>query len=128
MNESRVVSLDLGANLSKFNVSKEGIPFWDFNDPSIPEVPRDVSAATVMASALIELYSYTKEDQFLNYSEKVLKKLKSAEYILPENIKAPFIFKHSTGNLPGNSEIDVPIVYADYYYLEALLRMKNLKK
>jgi len=107
------------------NLPEDGIPYWDFNDPSIPKAPRDVSAATIMASALIELYSYTNKDQFLNYSNKVLINLKSTEYILPDNVKAPFIFMHSTGNLPADSEIDVSIVYADYYYLEAVLRKKQ---
>ncbi|WP_166963810.1 glycoside hydrolase family 88 protein [Yeosuana marina] len=110
------------------NLPEDGIPYWDFNDPSIPNVPKDVSAATIMASALIELYSYTRDDQFLNYSKKVIESLKSREYIIPEKVKAPFIFMHSTGNLPANSEIDEPIVYADYYYLESVLRMLNSQK
>ena len=109
------------------SLPEDGIPYWDFDDPKIPDAPRDVSAATVMASACLELYSITKDKFFITYADRVLKSLKSDAYVLPENNPAPFIFKHSTGNLPGNSEIDVPIVYADYYYLEALLRKKALK-
>ena len=103
------------------NLPEDGIPYWDFNDPSIPNAPRDVSSATVMASALVELYSFTKNEVYLNYSKKVLNSLNSS-YILSSEVNAPFILDHSTGNWPKNDEIDEPIVYADYYYLEALSR------
>lgn len=109
------------------NLPKDGIPYWDFNDPDIPNTARDVSAATIMASALLEFGTYKENDRLLTYAEKVLKTLNSKEYILSKDVSAPFIFKHSTGNKPANSEIDEPIVYADYYYLEALLR-KNARK
>ncbi len=107
------------------NLPEDGIPYWDFNDPDIPQAPRDVSAATVVASGLLELYTYTQEEPFLAYAEKVLHTLNSKEYLLKTENEIPFIFKHSTGNYPKNDEIDVPIVYADYYYLEALLRKKK---
>lgn len=108
------------------NLPEDGIPYWDFNDPSIPNAPRDVSAATVMASALIELYSITKNDVYLNYSKNILIVLKSKAYILNPEVNGPFILDHSTGNWPKNDEIDESIVYADYYYLESLLRIKAL--
>ncbi|WP_445738005.1 glycoside hydrolase family 88 protein [Mariniflexile sp.] len=108
------------------NLPEDGIPYWDFNDPSIPNAPRDVSAATVVASAFIELYGFTKDDKYLNYSKKVLNSLNSSTYILSSEVNGPFILDHSTGNWPKNDEIDAPIVYADYYYLEAILRMKAL--
>lgn len=108
------------------NLPEDGIPYWDFNDPSIPNAPRDVSSATVMASALIELYGVTKNEKYLSYSKKVLNSLKSTAYILNQEVKGPFILDHSTGMWPQNQEIDEPIVYADYYYLETMLRMKAL--
>ena len=108
------------------SMPKDGIPYWDFKDPNIPKAARDVSAATVTASALIELYGFTKNEMYLNYADKVLNTLNSEDYILGKNIVAPFIFGHSTGNWPKNDEIDEPIVYADYYYLEAILRKKAL--
>jgi uncharacterized protein YyaL (SSP411 family) len=107
---------------------KDGIPYWDFKDPAIPNAPRDVSAGTVIASALVELYQYTKNEKYLDYSKKVINTLKSSEYLLESKINAPFILNHSTGNWPKNDEIDEPIVYADYYFLETLLRLKNLNK
>ncbi len=108
------------------NIPEDGIPYWDFNDPSIPNAPRDVSAATVVASALFELYSFTQNKKYLNYANKVLNTLNSNTYILNDTVKGPFILNHSTGNWPKNDEIDEPIVYGDYYYLEATLRKKSL--
>lgn len=108
------------------NLPEDGIPYWDFNDPSIPNAPRDASAAAVMASALIELYGYTKNETYLNYANKVINSLSSDKYIIPENIVGPFLLDHSTGNWPKHDEIDEAINYADYYYLEALLRKKAL--
>ncbi len=108
------------------NLPKDGIPYWDFKDPAIPNSPRDVSAATVMASALYELYGYTKNKSYLAFADKIIKSLKSDQYILSDAVKAPFILDHSTGNWPKHDEIDEPIIYADYYFLEALLRKKAL--
>ncbi|NDP26121.1 MAG: glucuronyl hydrolase [Flavobacterium sp.] len=108
------------------NLPSDGIPYWDFNDTSIPNTPRDVSAGAVMASALIELYSYTKNTAYLNYANKVINTLSSDKYVLNESINGPFILDHSTGNGPKNDEIDEPIVYADYYFLEAIIRKKAL--
>ncbi|MEM9143263.1 MAG: glycoside hydrolase family 88 protein [Bacteroidota bacterium] len=103
----------------------DGVPYWDFDDPAIPNAPRDVSAATIVASALFELYGYTGNTEYKAYAEKVLGTLKSEQYLLPSEREAPFILDHSTGNWPKKSEMDEPIVYGDYYYLEALLRSKG---
>ena len=106
------------------NLPEDGIPYWDFRDPAIPDSARDVSAATVMASALYELYDYTKNKSYLAFADKIIATLHSDKYILDPKINAPFIFDHSTGNWPKHDEIDEPIIYADYYFLEALLRKK----
>ena len=105
---------------------KDGIPYWDFNDPSIPNSSRDASSAAVMASALIELYSFTKNESYLNYANKVINTLSSDKYLLSEAVKGPFILDHSTGNWPVKDEVDQPIVYADYYFLEAIIRKQSL--
>lgn len=112
--------------LNHKNLPEDGIPYWDFNDPAIPNATRDVSAGTIAASAMVELYSYTKDETYLNYGIKVVNSLKSPNYILQQNIEAPFILDHSTGNWPKNDEVDEPIVYGDYYFLETLLRLKTL--
>ena len=108
------------------NLPKDGIPYWDFDAPNIPNEPRDVSAGAIVASALIELYGYTKDEVYLNYSKKFLKNVQNSTYILPENLEVPFILHHSSGDWSKRSEMDEPIVYGDYYFLEALLRMKSL--
>ncbi len=106
----------------------DGIPFWDFDDPKLPNIPKDVSAATIMASAFFELYDYTKKEIYLAYANKVLDNLQEPEYLISNQVNVPFILTRSTGNFNKNSEIDCPIVYADYYLLEALVRKKELKK
>lgn len=112
--------------LNHDNLPKDGIPYWDFNDPKIPNAFKDVSAATITASALVELSSYTNDISYLDYADKVLYILKSEDYILSSEIEAPFILDHSTGNWPKKDEMDEPIVYGDYYFLELMLRNKKV--
>lgn len=108
---------------------KDLIPYWDFNDPKIPNSPKDASAAALVASGLIELSTYTKDaalaKTYLNKAEAMLAELSSSRY-QSGNVNAAFLL-HSTGHYPNNSEIDHSIIYADYYYIEALLRLKKLK-
>jgi hypothetical protein len=111
------------------NMPADGVPYWDFNAPGIPSAPRDASAAAIMASALIELSAYAgndKQKQYLAMAEKQLRTLSSPEYLAGVGDNGYFILKHSVGSLPHHSEIDVPLTYADYYYLEALMRWKSL--
>lgn len=110
------------------NLPANGIPYWDFNDPDIPNAPRDASAAALVSSAIFELYTYTNNNAYLDFGLAILNGLKSEKYVLSADVKGPFILHHSTGNWPKNDEIDEPIVYADYYFLEALLRKKQLKE
>jgi rhamnogalacturonyl hydrolase YesR len=112
--------------LEHANLPEDGIPYWDFDDPAIPDAPRDASAAAVASSAALELYTVTKKQVYLNYANKVLTSLNSQNYMLDSSIKAPFILNHSTGNWPKKDEMDEPIVYADYYFLETLNRKKDL--
>lgn len=111
--------------LSQANFPEDGIPYWDFADPEIPDAVRDVSASTVIASAFYEMDGYIDDPKYVAYADKVMKTLQSEEYILPSNVDAPFILDHSTGNWPKNDEMDGPIVYGDYYFLEALLRKQG---
>ncbi len=107
------------------NMPHDKIPYWDFDAPNIPNEPRDVSAATVAASALLELakYDVKNKSKYIQWVDQVFDTLNSEDYI---SSISPFLLDHSTGSIPGEFEIDVPIVYADYYYVEALLRRKNL--
>ena len=109
----------------------DGIPYWDFSDPEIPFTYRDASAGAIMCSAFIELSTLTDDKALakscLEVAEKQIRTLASEEYLAPVGSNGYFLLKHSVGNLPGGSEVDVPLPYADYYYLEALNRYKNLK-
>jgi uncharacterized protein YyaL (SSP411 family) len=99
------------------------IPYWDFDAPNIPNEPRDASAAAVTASALLELSKYAPaENEYFQAAEKMLASLSSPAYLAKPGTNNNFFLMHSTGHMPNGSEIDVPISYADYYYLEAMLR------
>jgi unsaturated chondroitin disaccharide hydrolase len=104
------------------------VPYWDFDDPAIPDVPRDASAAAIMASALLELRGYVDADtakQYTAVAEQQLRSLSTPAYLAKVGENGGFLLKHSTGHKPAGKEIDVPINYADYYFLEALLRYKS---
>ena len=106
----------------------DAIPYWDYDAPVTKETPRDVSAASVTASAMIELSTMVPDGQkYLDYAEKILKSLSSDAYLAKVGDNQGFILMHSVGSLPNGSEIDTPLNYADYYYLEALKRFMDLK-
>jgi unsaturated chondroitin disaccharide hydrolase len=112
--------------LNNPNLPKDRVPYWDYDAPRLRREPKDASAAAIMASALYELSEYVEDGNY--YRERadwIMESLSSSEYRSPKGENYGFILAHSTGGLPQNSEIDVPIIYADYYYLEALLRRMN---
>lgn len=111
------------------NMPADKVPYWDFDAPGIPDAPRDASAAAIMASALIELSQLDKGPEaksYLDFAEQQIRSLTSPEYLAEKGTNRNFALKHSTGNFPGNSEVDVPLSYADYYYVEALTRLKKI--
>ena len=108
--------------------TNDSIPYWDYDAPAGMETPRDASAASITASALMELSTFVSGgEKYFKYAEAILKNLSSPEYLAKKGENHGFILKHSTGSLPHNSEIDTPINYADYYYLEAMKRYLDLK-
>ena len=103
--------------------TEDHIPLWDYDAPNLPTTPRDASAAAVTSSALFELCGYLPDSQkYFNYAESILRSLSSPEYLAEPGTNCGFILKHSTGSLAHGSEIDVPLNYADYYYLESIKR------
>lgn len=104
------------------------IPYWDFNAPGIPNAPRDASAAAVTASALLELSTLVTDEGkskiYRGKAEKMLQVLSTPAY-QGRQVNNAFLL-HSTGHKPNGGEIDASIIYADYYYMEALLRLKKL--
>ncbi|RGX84488.1 glycoside hydrolase family 88 protein [Bacteroides intestinalis] len=137
--------LDMAVHTADFwlnhpNLPEDGIPYWDFNagqedyvpdwnyDPEIFKVvPRDASAAAIVASAFLELSGYvTDGKKYSAAAAHILKSLSSPAYLAEPGTNCNFILMHSVGSIPHGEEIDVPLIYADYYYLEALMRYKNM--
>lgn len=144
--------LDAAENIGRMLVSKlpeDGIPFWDFNAPGTTEAMdstaagatlnaaaylekplRDASAGAIMASAFIELSTLTDDSEssesFIETALRQIRTLASEEYLAQPGENGFFLLKHSVGNIPGNGEIDVALSYADYYFLEALIRISRL--
>lgn len=121
--------LEQAKNVAKFlfslkNMPEDGIFYWDMKDPAIPDAPRDASSAALVASAFYELQGYVDAElgkQYKAYADKIVNSLID-HYQAPVGSNQGFLLLHSTGHKPGNSEIDVPINYADYFYMEALQR------
>lgn len=121
--------LDFACRITDVYLSRlpeDMVPYWDFEDPEIPDVSRDASAAAVVASALIELSGYAggeKGAEYLSCAKRML-------FSLYENYRStgscPAFLLHSTGHRPAGTEIDYSIIYADYYFIEALLRLRAL--
>lgn len=110
------------------NLPEDKIPYWDFDAPNMPNALRDASAGAVVASALLELGQYTNKAEkklYVASAEKMLQSLSSDKYRAKLGENGGFLLTHSVGSIPHKSEIDVPLTYADYYFLEALLRYKN---
>ncbi len=108
---------------------EDGIPYWDFDDPKIPNAPKDASAAAIAACGMIELSTLVEDrklkDKYIDAAYGFVEKLSSEDYFSGDKNNA--ILLHSTGHYPKNSEVDVSIIYADYYFMEALLRLKKFE-
>jgi hypothetical protein len=108
--------------------TKDAVPYWDYDAPQTKETPRDASAGAVTACGMLDLSKYAADGQkYFRYGEKILKSLSGKKYLAPVGTNQGFVLKHSTGSLPNGSEIDVPLNYADYYYLEGLLKYMKIK-
>lgn len=139
--------LQTAQRMADFYINHPSLPndkvaYWDFNanqagyNPGIrsnankvSERYRDASAAAVTASALLELSTYVKNEKSKIYFEtakQILHSLGSTAYRAQEGQNVNFILMHSVGSIPHNSEIDVPLTYADYYFVEALARYSRL--
>lgn len=130
--------LDLAKKIAAYilnhpNKTADLVPYWDYNAPNIPNALRDASAGAVMASALLELGQYSADSErtkYVNAAEKILRALSSSAYRAKLGQNGGFLLMHSVGYFLGKSEVDAPLTYADYYFLEALKRYKDwyLKK
>lgn len=123
--------LDMADNIYGFifnheNLPEDLVPYWDFNAPNIPNEPRDASAAAITASALYELVNHGREE-YKETADKIVNSLSGDAYTAITGTNGNFLLMHSVGSIPHDNEIDVPLNYADYYFLEALTRKIELE-
>ena len=105
------------------------VPFWDYNAPNVPNELRDASAAAITASALYELSGFSENKElYLVKAKEIMVSLASSVYRAKLGENNFFLLKHSVGSIPHGAEIDVPLNYADYYFLEALKRFRELEQ
>lgn len=119
----------IAAMIMQRNLAPDHVPYWDFDARVAPDTPRDASAGAVMASALIELSTLVDKKEgrrYMDYARSIVDALSSDAYFATPGTNGGFVLMHSTGSLPHGSEIDTPLSYADYYYLEALCRMRRV--
>lgn len=122
--------LDKARSLADFlmahpHMPADKVPNWDYGLAEDAAVPRDASAAAIMASALVELGQNSKDGgKYLGFAKEQLLTLASARYLAETGTNDGFLLLHSTGNFPVRNEVDSPLVYADYYFLEGLLRYR----
>ena len=121
--------------LTEPNMPSDFIPLWDYDAAQYgAEKPqyapyaeqRDASSGAIMASALYELWQYTKDDEYLKTADKIVKALSAAPYRAELGTNGGFLLQHSVGSIPHGSSIDVPLNYADYYLLESLVRRRHI--
>ena len=125
--------LDHAENVYKFifnhkRLPEDLIPYWDYDAPKIPNEPRDASAAAATACALYEMSTYIPNSPYKATADKIIESLSSPAYRAEVGTNGHFLLMHSVGSIPHGHEIDVPINYADYYYLEALIKKQRLEK
>ena len=106
------------------NLPDDLVPYWDFDAPNIPNEPRDASTAACVASALYEMDTYLPDNGYATLADRIIRSLSTPAYRPALGKNGCFLLIHSVGSIPHNNEIDVPLNYADYYFLEALTRRK----
>ena len=122
--------LDMADRIYRFifqhkNLPEDYIPYWDYDAPRIPNEPRDASAAAITASALYELASFGKTE-YRETADKIIHTLAGPSYQAIVGTNGNFLLMHSVGSIPHDNEIDVPLNYVDYYFLEALTRKTKM--
>ena len=124
--------LDFARKLADYAINhpgmpEDGVPYWDFGAPG---EERDSSAGAILSSALLELAGFCAAPhaaRYRSFAEKTLASLSSPAYFSQGGEAGHFLLKHGMGAKPMGSEIDVPLVYGDYYFLEALLRLAKIQ-
>lgn len=111
------------------HLPEDMIPYWDFDAGlELEDQPKDCSAAAITASALLELQSYLPDEiskRYMQAAEDMIETMSCAPYKAGNQCSAFLL--HCTGHLPRGSEVDASICYADYYYLESLIRLGRIR-
>ena len=107
---------------------EDAIPYWDYDAPDIPAAPRDAAAAAILASGLYELYTITGKEEYKAHADKIVFSLSTPAYTADLGSNHGFLLLHSVTSFPSGTDIDKPLNYTDYYYLEALLRKKAIEQ
>lgn len=113
------------------NMPEDLVPYWDMLAPEIPNEPRDVSSASCIASALYEISTFEELEnaqEYKDYADRIMTSLASPAYRAELGTNNNFLLMHSVGSIPHNAEVDKPLNYADYYFIEALKRKNDLNK
>ncbi len=124
-------AINIAAMIMARNTTDDLVPYWDFDARQADDSPRDASAGAIFASAMLELSTLVPEAdgaKYREYAERILHALSSDKYMAAKGTNGGFVLMHSTGSLPHGSEIDTPLSYADYYYLEALCRLRRINR
>lgn len=111
------------------NLPTDKIPYWDFNAPGIPNALRDASAGSITASAFLELSSYVNKEKstiYFHTAETILQSLSGPAYKAASGTNGGFILQHGVGHFPAKTEVDTPLTYGDYYFVEAMTRYKQM--
>ncbi|WNJ20799.1 glycoside hydrolase family 88 protein [Pontibacter sp. G13] len=128
--------LDVAMRISQFllqhpNMPTDGVPYWDLDAPGIPHAPRDVSAAAVMASAwydLAEIVDHSQGDEFRTQADLILEHLQKPPYWVGDHALGGFLLTESVASIPQGHQVSQPLNYADYYFLEALIKQRTYQK
>ncbi len=113
------------------NLPKDHIPYWDFRLPDIQKAKRDTSAAAIAASGMLELSTLTKDEQaskkYFDTACSILNALCCAPY-LAEGTKSPAILLQMTYGVKDatNDKIIGSWIWGDYYFVEAMMRYKQI--
>lgn len=109
----------------------DAIPYWDFALPNPEGEPRDASAGAIAAAGLLLLAEQESVDslaQLWKMGSRDLLRSLAAPPMLTREARHHFTLQHATGNAKRNHEVDVPLIYADYYFTEALCRWEQLSE
>ncbi|WP_242203548.1 glycoside hydrolase family 88 protein [Aestuariivivens insulae] len=128
------IYLEQAKNIASFiknhpKLPEDQVPYWDYDIEITQDTPKDASAAAITASALLELCNYVDnalKEEYMTWAKTIIESLSSPAYLAEIGTNKGFALMHSTGMFPANSEVDSPINYADYYYFEALSRLKKI--